>query len=469
MRPPGGLRLAATAVLAASGYACASDLVAPAECIEPMVSRSAVSANPNNVLSMLVTAEVENADSIAVRFGRTGALLDDSTPMRAASDSQVVAVLGLHAETAYEARVVAFNGCAAVQSGLLSFQTAVLPPDLPAYTTAGAGPSPGYIVFAAGSYGIVIDNTGRVVWYHRFPNGPGLNFQPQPNGRYAARPAAAAGEAGQWIEINPAGAVTRTLGCADGLVPRFHDLIAQPDGSYWLLCDETRSVDLSSQGNSKTARVLGTAVQRRSATGTVLFSWSPFDHLPIELSALNPGDLVGQAINWTHGNSLDLDGDGNLLVSFRNLSEVTKIDTRTGAVIWRMGGARNQFTFENLEGAPFARQHGVRAAGAGQLLLLDNLGEPLGSRAERYAFDDSRRSARLTSANVSSGGLIAKLGGNVQALPGGFTLVAFGNGNGVEEYDSTGKPVWRIAENPGYVFRAQRIRSLYQPGVGDPR
>jgi hypothetical protein len=54
-------------------------------------------------------------------------------------------------------------------------------------------------------------------------------------------------------------------------------------------------------------------------------------------------------------------------------------------------------------------------------------------------------------------------------LGGGHTLVSYGSGAGVEEYDATGKVVWRLTGNPGYVFRAQRIRSLYRPGVGDPR
>jgi hypothetical protein len=39
----------------------------------------------------------------------------------------------------------------------------------------------------------------------------------------------------------------------------------------------------------------------------------------------------------------------------------------------------------------------------------------------------------------------------------------------VEEYDAAGNVVWRIEGEPGYVFRAQRIISLYQPGVGLPR
>jgi len=48
-------------------------------------------------------------------------------------------------------------------------------------------------------------------------------------------------------------------------------------------------------------------------------------------------------------------------------------------------------------------------------------------------------------------------------------LVSFGSGGGVDEYDASGRVVWRLVGNPGYIFRAERIRSLYHPGAGDPR
>jgi hypothetical protein len=193
-----------------------------------------------------------------------------------------------------------------------------------------------------------------------------------------------------------------------------HDMIAKQDGSYWLLCDETRIIDLSSQGKPAQARVLGTSVQWRSAAGDVLFEWSPFDHFDIDLSILALADRSAVPINWTHGNALDLDSDGNLLVSFRNLSEVTKIDTRTGTVIWRMGGSGNQLTFENLDLPAFVGQHGVRSTGRGQLLLLDNLGDPHASRAERYEVDDRRAAVRSSGSFGSSAGVIAQVGGNAQ-------------------------------------------------------
>jgi len=36
----------------------------------------------------------------------------------------------------------------------------------------------------------------------------------------------------------------------------------------------------------------------------------------------------------------------------------------------------------------------------------------------------------------------------------------------VQEYDGDGAVVWDIEGNAGYVFRAQRIRSLYYPEIG---
>ncbi len=65
--------------------------------------------------------------------------------------------------------------------------------------------------------------------------------------------------------------------------------------------------------------------------------------------------------------------------------------------------------------------------------------------------------------------MTASLGGSTQDLPGDRTLVSFGPAGRVEEYAASGAMVWHIEGNPGYVFRAQRINSLYKPGVGLPR
>ena len=470
MRQPGcGSRALAALLVAGSATIGCERATEPIDCARPQILRSSVAPNPRNVISAVVAADASSSDSVAVRFRRSGDSIEEVTPAtRVLEASTTIPVLGLQEKTQYDFHVVAFNECGTSTGETLSFSTAALPSDLPRYSAAGSDPSPGYVAFAAGNYGIVIDNTGRIVWYHRFPNGPGLNFQPQPNGRYVARPAPAAGEIAQWTEIDPLGNTTRTLGCGRGLPARLHDMIALANGSYWLLCDEVRAVDLSAIGRSAQSLVLGTVIQHVDPAKTVAFDWSAFDHLEIDASVLEAVDPSGSVLNWTHGNSIDLDADGNVLVSFRNLSEVAKIDARTGAVVWRMGGLRNQFSFENASPG-FARQHGVRATGAGRLQLLDNLGDPLLSRAERYEYDENLRTVRQSSSYASSSGVVAQIGGTTQSLPGGRMLVSFGNGGSVEETDPAGNIVWQIKGNPGYVFRAQRISSLYRPGAGDPR
>lgn len=425
-------------------------------------------AGQYNVLSAVVTASIRGADSVVVRYGLSGSsTLDSITPGTVAHDSVDLPVLGLLPTTAYQMQVVAYGEGPPAVGDILDLTTGTLPADLPNYQAGGPDPSPGFVVFAANNYGVVIDNTGRVVWYRLLPGGMTLNFQPQPTGKYLTHPVTAApGDAAPWAEIDPIGAITRTLGCLNGLRSRFHDIITAADGSYWLLCDDTRVMDLTPTGGNPSAQVTGTVVQHVSAAGELLFEWNPFDHFAI--TDLDPASRQGPTVNWTHGNALDLDAQGNLLVSFRSLSEITKIDVTSGAVVWRMGGFRNQFTFSD-PGPPFTRQHGVRVTGPGQVLLFDNLGEQVGSRAERYELDEPARTVRRTASFSSSPEVTSLLGGSTQPLAGEHTLVAYGNANRVQEYDGTGAVVWQIQGDPGYIFRAERIASLYAPGVGTSR
>ena len=461
-----GCRLGVVITLALSA-ACDADLVTPTG-PPPVISASSVAPNPHNVLSAVVSVAVEEADSVAVRHGLSGGPLDALTAAVLVTAGQAsVPVLGLQASTGHAFEVVAYGGGHVTVGAPLALVTGSLPADLPQFVASGPAPSPGYVAFAAGAYGLVIDNTGRVVWYRHFPEGVGLNFQPQVTGRYTVRPPLWEGSPNApWLELDALGNVLRTIRCAGGLVSRFHDVLARPDGSYWLMCDETRTMNLAGSGGFGDAKVTATVFQHIGATGALLFEWNAFDHF--ELLDLPPAERSGQTINWTHGNALDLDAEGHLLVSFRNLSEITRINTQTGQVLWRMGGTRNQFTITGTPAPPFSRQHGVRAVAPGRLLLLDNLGDPVSSRAEWYTYNSTTKSVSLTSAFGATPPTLAGLGGTAQALPGDRLLVTFGSGRKVEEYDAAGTVVWRI-ESPGYIFRAHRFPSLYQPGAGAPR
>ncbi len=158
-----------------------------------------------------------------------------------------------------------------------------------------------------------------------------------------------------------------------------------------------------------------------------------------------------------------------MLLSFRSLDEITKVDVATGQVIWRLGGLANQFTFLNDPQGGFDGQHGVRRAGPGEIQLLDNRPSPP-SRLVRYRLDENAMTADLVWEFVDSPTTWSRVGGSTQFYPGGKGLVSFGTAGRVVEVSPQGTPVWELTGLDGtYVFRAQRISSLYSPGVDPTR
>ncbi len=431
----------------------------------PRISSVTVVANPNMVVAATVRY-LGTGDSVRVRYHVAAATGDSVTPATAnTGDTLNLPVLGLLPQTAYVFRAVAFRGGDSAVSDSVTLTTGALPADLPSYT-AGALPGgealSGYVVFSATPYGLVIDRTGRVVWYRSFaPGGPSLNFMAEPTGEFVGRPATPdPNDVDPFVVVDPTGAIVRTVTCGNARVLRFHDIILMADGSAWLMCDDVRTVNLTAFGGASNATVTGTVVQHVSATGAVLFEWNAFDHF-----AFDDADsltLLGANVNWTHGNSLDLDTDGNLLVSFRSLNEITKINTQTGAIVWRMGGRRGQFAFSGAPDPGFSRQHNVRVIGPGRFIVLDNVGGP-DSRYERYAWNTGTMTAQLEQSYGASPGVTTALGGSVQMLAPDRFLVSFGTQGRVELFDPAGTRLWQINGNPGYVFRAQRILSLYHP------
>jgi hypothetical protein len=435
--------------------------------VEARIDLAEVAANPNMVISSLVVFRGEG-DSARVRYRIASQDGDSVTPaVPVTADQQdTIAVLGLLPETAYDLHLVVY-GSSSIDSQVsmpLTFTTGPLPADLPVYTAGGGTPLDGFLVFSATPFGIIIDGSGRVVWYKRFPPpGPSLNFMAQPTGTMVGRLATAdTTDDDPFVEIDPAGFELRELRCAADRHLRFHDLLLRADGSYWIMCDETRTLDLTAVGGNPDAEVIGTTIQHVDPAGALLFEWSPFDHF--QITDIDPSLYQNTgAVNWTHGNSFDFDTDGNLLVAFRSLEEVTKIDVESGEVVWRMGGLRNEFTFGGLPNAGFSRQHNVRVVGPNRFIVLDNVDAIGESRYERYVVDADARTATLEQSYGSSPAVTTLIGGSVQAVDADRYLVSFGTEGRVELFDAGGLKLWAIEGNPGYVFRAQRIRSLYAP------
>jgi hypothetical protein len=130
-----------------------------------------------------------------------------------------------------------------------------------------------------------------------------------------------------------------------------------------------------------------------------VFQWRSWDHFSIlDGSVSGYVNLDSSLIDYVHGNAIELDMDGNLLLSSRHMNEITKIDRQTGEIIWRLGlnALNNQFTFVN-DTRGFSHQHDIRRLANGNITLFDNGNflVPEYSRAVEYALDEQAMTATL--------------------------------------------------------------------------
>ncbi|KAL4939481.1 ASST-domain-containing protein [Aspergillus oleicola] len=74
-------------------------------------------------------------------------------------------------------------------------------------------------------------------------------------------------------------------------------------------------------------------------TNEVIFDWRALDHV----TPLDSFEPMGSGWDIYHINSIEKTQAGNYLISIRHTHSIHLIDGRTGAVIWTLGGARNNF------------------------------------------------------------------------------------------------------------------------------
>jgi Arylsulfotransferase (ASST)/Secretion system C-terminal sorting domain len=196
----------------------------------------------------------------------------------------------------------------------------------------------------------------------------------------------------------------------------------------------------------------------------VVFQWRSWDNFNIT-DAIHE-DLTGPVVDYVHINAIDVDADGDLLLSSRHLDEITKIDHETGAVLWRLGGRNNQFTFTD-DSIGFSHQHAIRRIANGHITLFDNgnYHNPQFSRALEYELDETNRTATLVWQYRHSPDLYGEATGYVQRFENGNTLIGWGATNpSVTEVRPDGSTALELSLLEG-VFTYRAIRFPWPPGI----
>jgi hypothetical protein len=273
------------------------------------------------------------------------------------------------------------------------------------------------------TYMLILDNAGDPVYYQRVtPSRVIIDFKKQSNGLLTYFDA----YYGLFLGMDSSYNVTSSYPAGNGYRADHHDLQILPNGHYLVLIWDTRIVDMSRlvPGGQKDAEVTGLIVQEMDAKHNVVLEWRSWDDIDIEESR---ADLTAKRILAIWGNAIELDLDGNILISCRSLEQVIKISRRNGKILWRLGGKKNQFTFVN-DGDGFHFQHDVRRLSNGNITLFDNRTgiTPWFSRAVEYQLDEVNKTATRVWQYRNTPDTYSPYFCNTQRLPNGNTIVSWG-------------------------------------------
>jgi hypothetical protein len=364
-----------------------------------------------------------------------------------------------------------------------------LTPGTPPFTiTVNNNPAPGSFFFAnelsdvtLPAYLTIMDND-TITQFSRQNNRRGNDFKMNDNNLFTYYDDTSF----SWIMLDSSFNAIDTFQCGNGYAAFTdrHEFRIYPDGHALIEAADKQYVDMSQYvpGGNTNAQVIGFTLQRLDAARNVVFEWRSWDHFQFT-DAVSQISLTAGIIDWVHGNSMDEYPDGSILVSFRHLCEITKINGTTGDIVWRMGGENNQFTFMNdISATPFYFQHYVRRLPNGHILLFNNNNyqTPLESSAKEYAVNEVSHAANLvwhyTHPATNGFYVYGRAGGSAQRLSNGNTVISWGlitatasnpnftevdpSGNIVYEFKyndpneviyRTTKHLWEACDKPAYV------------------
>jgi arylsulfotransferase ASST len=332
-------------------------------------------------------------------------------------------------------------------SGTTTHHVRCLPGDFPGFTAQRTGrtQSEFYVTtpqsFLGGSsYPVVFDANGVPVWWG--PKTAAFFALPLPNGHIAWN----INRAGRIDEYTFDGQFVRSYSTVNEPFD-FHDLVVLPNGNHLAVSITPKSgVDLSSWGGPANATVVDHIIQEVTPLGLVLWSWVTSDHIPVtettqhwrDAELNDPGGPFTNFYDPWHYNSIEPAADGDVIVSYRHLDAVVRIDRLTGAVVWKLGGTTTPASLEisgDPEFAPgggggFGGQHDARFVDGDTVSIYDNgTGRNRPPRGVVYDIDEAAGTAALVQRVRDPLEVNAFCCGSFRRLPGQNVVFGWGGNN----------------------------------------
>lgn len=228
-----------------------------------------------------------------------------------------------------------------------------------------------------------------------------------------------------------------------------HDARKLRNGNVIFLCLRPVPEELHSKikgglpGTEIDGKIYADYLLEVTTSGEVVWEWRSWDHLDFDTEVIT---LQDRREEWTHGNTVAEMADGNLIVSFRNISTVAVIERSTGNVRWKLGAP------------PLAQQHDPRSLPSGNILIFDN---------GMHRRDHPAAYSRVIEVDPRSGEIVWEYHdqslfdffspyiSGAQRLPNGNTLICEGCCGRIFEVTPEREVVWEYI-NPHFSLEAGR-------------
>ena len=342
------------------------------------------------------------------------------------------------------------------------------------------GRAPGYLFLSPKSKKdqkqagpMIADDAGQPIWFQPLPGiQAATDFRAQ---TYKGKPVLTFWRGtsrqgigvGEMVMLDQSYRVIRRIRTPNGFRPDLHEFKLTPQGTAIIISYPVVRTDLRKVKGARKGLAVDSVIQEIDLdTGLVVFEWHSLGKIALTETFSVPRGGPRLPFDYAHANSVNLDTDGNFLMSARNTWAVYKIDRATGRIIWRLGGKRS--TYKLPRAAVFAWQHDAHRRSDGTITLFDNEAFPpirKFSRALALKLDDAKKTATIVGSLVHPRKLLAATQGNQQTLPNGGAMVGWGSQRNLTEFDAAGNVVFSAALSLGF----ESYRTYRLPWVGLPR
>lgn len=404
------------------------------------------------------------------------------TPVSLAPPGPPARAKGAVAPNASRAVTARATDAVAARTGRASTATAQTwrsRPDLrpPALTVTATSPreAPGEIFLSPhGGSGaqhgpMIVDGAGRLVYFHPV-HAAVTDFKVQ---AYDGKPVLTWWEGdvsslgigfGRHRLLNTGYRTIATVSAGNGYQADLHDFRITARNTALVTAFAPVRVNLARYGGERSATLLDSVAQEIDVkTGLVMFEWHAFGHVPLSDSYVR-APRAARPYDYFHLNSVQLQSDGNLLLSARNTCAAYEVSALTGGIVWRLAGRRSTFTLGR--GVRFYWQHDIRRQPDGTISVFDDGATPKEESQSRglvIALDTKRRTATLVHQYTHPTPLLAFSQGSMQPLTGGNVFVGWGQVNDISEFSSSGQLLFDARLASGGSYRAFREPWSAQP------